>query len=103
MDEVWALIKINDDQKKAWEWLDDGLGLLSESFFGFEFIQELESLFFWIEEKFTCEGDDNLLDDFKELDGVDFLLEFFDELSVKVESNFALDLGVEQEREDCDW
>ena len=50
MDEVWAFIEINDDQNKACEWLDDGLGLLGESFFGFEFFEELESLFFWIGE-----------------------------------------------------
>ena len=39
--------------------------------------------------------DDDLLDDFEELDLIDFLLELLDEFGVKVECNSTLDLRVE--------
>ena len=103
MDEVWALIEINDDKNKACEWLDDCFSLLSESFFRFKFSQELKSLFFWIKKIFTWERDDDLLDDFEKFDRVNILLEFFYEFSVKIESNFALDLGVEQKGKNSYW
>lgn len=103
MDQIRALIKIDADQNKACEWLDDGLGLLGKGFFGFEILQELESLFFWIVEIFTWERDDDLFDDFEEFDGVDFLLEVFDKLSVKIKPNLAFDLWVEKESQDCHW